>query len=153
MVGHELAVEQREIADLEPSDEPGQRDLRCIRRAAEHAFAEKGPAEPDPVKAAHERVSLSSTSIEWAWPEACSASIAASSSALIQVSSRSAQALITWWNARSRVTAKRPERSVRRSERDTWKRSSGIIARLRGSTQNRCRRASRLSAIGKMPVA
>jgi len=27
MLGHELAVEKREIADLEPSDEPRKRDL------------------------------------------------------------------------------------------------------------------------------
>ena len=45
MLGHELAVKQREIADLEPGDEPGERDLRRVARAAEHAFAEEGTAE------------------------------------------------------------------------------------------------------------
>jgi hypothetical protein len=37
-------------------------------------------------------------------------------------------------------------------ERDRWKPLSGMIARLLGSTQNSSS-ASRLSAIGKMPVA
>ena len=46
----------------------------------------------------------------------------------------------------------RPERIARRSERERWKRSSGRIARLRGSTQNNSS-ASRLSAMGKMPLA
>ncbi len=79
--------------------------------------------------------------------------MARSSSALIHVSSRSAQAVITRAESPGRrVTVKRPERSVRLSERDKWKRSSGRIARLRGSTQNSSA-ASRLSAIGKMPVA
>jgi hypothetical protein len=71
---------------------------------------------------------------------------------LIHVSSRSAQAAITPAKSRSRVTAKRPERSVLRSERDTWNLASGMIARWRGSTQKRSS-ASRLSAIGKMPLA
>ena len=44
------------------------------------------------------------------------------------------------------------ERIVRFRERDMWNLCSGMIARLRGSTQNRSS-ASRLSAIGKMPVA
>ena len=52
VVGHELAVEQGEAADLEARDQPGQRDLRRVGRAAEHAFAEEGAAEPDAVKAA-----------------------------------------------------------------------------------------------------
>ena len=55
MVGHELAVEKREIAGLQPSDEPGQRDLGCIRHPAEHAFAEEGAAELHAVKAADQR--------------------------------------------------------------------------------------------------
>jgi len=45
MLSHELAVEQGEIADLEPRDEPRQRNLRGIGHPAEHAFAEKGSAE------------------------------------------------------------------------------------------------------------
>ena len=43
-------------------------------------------------------------------------------------------ARITAAKSRSCVTSKRPERSVRRSDRDTWNRSSGMIARLRGET-------------------
>ena len=78
--------------------------------------------------------------------------MARSSSALIHVSSRSAQAVRTPAKSRSRVTLNRVERSVRRKERETWKPSSGMIARLRGSTQNSSP-ASRLSAIGKIPVA
>ena len=152
VVGHELAVEQREIAGLEARDQPGERDLRGVGRAAEHAFAEEGAAELDAVEPADELARPCHTSTEWAWPEPWSASIARSISALIQVSSRSAQAAMTPAKSRSGVTANRPERSVRRSERDRWKRSSGMIARLRGSTQNSSS-ASRLSAIGKMPVA
>ena len=136
VVGHELAVEQGEIADLQARDEPGQRDLRGVGRAAEHAFAEEGAAELHAVEPADQRRRRCHTSIEWAWPAPCSASIACSSSALIQVSSRSAQAAMTPAKSRSWVTEKRPERSVRRSDRERWKRSSGMIARLRGSTQN-----------------
>src|SRR5256885_16794499 len=78
--------------------------------------------------------------------------MACSSSALIQVSSRLAQPAITPAKSQSRVTLNLPERMVRRSERETWKWSSGMIARFLGSTQNRSS-ASRLSAMGKMPVA
>ena len=52
MLGHELAVEKREIADLEARDQPGERDLRRIGSAAEHALAEKGAAELHAVEAA-----------------------------------------------------------------------------------------------------
>src|SRR3954453_15962905 len=54
MVGHELAIEQGEIADLQPRDEPGQRDLRRVPAAAEHAFTEKSPAELHAVNSAGE---------------------------------------------------------------------------------------------------
>lgn len=54
MVGHELAIEQREIADLETRDEPGERDLGSIAGAAEHALAEERAAELDAVKPANE---------------------------------------------------------------------------------------------------
>ena len=63
--------------------------------AAEHAFAEEGAAELHAVEPADQLVRQASTSIEWAWPIAWSASVARSISVLIQVSSRSAQALIT----------------------------------------------------------
>jgi hypothetical protein len=55
MLGHELAVEQSVAADLQPRDQPGQRDLRRIAARREHAFAEKGGAEIDSVEAADER--------------------------------------------------------------------------------------------------
>ena len=58
MLGHELAVEQREIADLEARDQPGERDLRRVGRAAEHAFAEEGAAELHAVEAADQRVAV-----------------------------------------------------------------------------------------------
>ena len=45
MPGHELTVEQREVADLQPRDEPGERGLGGIGGAAEHRFAEEGATE------------------------------------------------------------------------------------------------------------
>jgi hypothetical protein len=50
MLGHELAVEQRETADPHPRDQPGHGDLGSIGGAAEHGFAEESPAESEPVK-------------------------------------------------------------------------------------------------------
>lgn len=52
MIGHELAVEQPEAADPEPRDQPGQRHLGGIGPPAEHALAEKRPAERQPVEPA-----------------------------------------------------------------------------------------------------
>src|SRR3954453_19907340 len=52
MLGHELAVEQSEIAGLEASDQPRQRYLRGIGHAAEHALAEERPAELDAIEPA-----------------------------------------------------------------------------------------------------
>ncbi len=49
VVGQELAVAQGEMADLEPRHQEGERDLRRVAGAAEHAFGEKGPAEHDAV--------------------------------------------------------------------------------------------------------
>ena len=54
--------------------------------------------------------------------------------------------------ALSRVTVKRSDRTLFASDLDRWKPSSGMIARLRGSTQ-KMSSASRLSAIGKIPAA
>src|SRR6476469_1393919 len=56
MLGHELAVEKREIACPEPGHQPGQGDLRGIGCPAEHALAEESSAELHPVKAADEPV-------------------------------------------------------------------------------------------------
>jgi hypothetical protein len=50
VVGDELAIEQGEVADLEPRDEPRQRDLRRVGGPAEHRFAEEGAAQLDPVE-------------------------------------------------------------------------------------------------------
>ena len=54
VVGHELAIEQREIAAFEARHEPCQRDLGGVTPAAEHALAEKGPAELHAVNPADE---------------------------------------------------------------------------------------------------
>jgi hypothetical protein len=54
MVGHELTVEQTEMADLEARDQPGKRDLGSVGRPAEHRFAEESAAQFDAVEAADE---------------------------------------------------------------------------------------------------
>ena len=140
MVGHELAVEQGEIADFQARDQPGERDLRGVGRCGRTCFRRRRRGRASLRRARRPARRRRQTSIEWAWPAPCSASIACSSSALIHVSSRSAQAAITAAKSLSQVTEKRPERMVRRSDRETWNPSSGMIARLRGSTQNNRRR-------------
>ena len=45
MLGHELAVEKREIADLQTCDQPRERDFRCVGSPAEHALSEEGAPE------------------------------------------------------------------------------------------------------------
>ena len=86
----------------------------------------------------------------------CSAIKASSISALIQVFSRSkafcAHRAITCSKAVSLVTSKRSCRITLRSDLDIFNPSSGIIARICGSTQNSSS-SSRLSAIGKTPIA
>ena len=52
MLGHELAIEKREIARLQACHEPGERDLRRVGGAAEHAFTEEGPAQLHAIKPA-----------------------------------------------------------------------------------------------------
>jgi len=52
MFGHELAVEKREIADLEARDERSEGDLRGVGPAAEHALAEEGAAELHAIESA-----------------------------------------------------------------------------------------------------
>src|SRR5204862_1777857 len=42
------------IAGLQRRDKPGERGLRCVRRPAEHALAEKCAAELHAVEAAHQ---------------------------------------------------------------------------------------------------
>jgi len=53
VIGQELAVEQFEAADLQPRDQMRERDLGCIARAAEHALAEKGRAQPHAIQPAN----------------------------------------------------------------------------------------------------
>jgi hypothetical protein len=55
MLGHELAIEQSEIADLEPRDEPRERDFRGVARTAEHALAKESAAELHAIEPADER--------------------------------------------------------------------------------------------------
>ena len=52
MLGHELGVEQREAAALQPRHQMHQRDLAGVGLAAEHALAEERAAERDAVEAA-----------------------------------------------------------------------------------------------------
>jgi hypothetical protein len=58
MIGLELAIEQGEATRLQPRDEPGEGNLRGVGRAADHAFAEKGAAEREPVKPADQIVPI-----------------------------------------------------------------------------------------------
>jgi len=51
MVGHELTVEQVEMANLEPRHEPGEGHLGSVGRSAEHGLAEKGAAQFDAIQA------------------------------------------------------------------------------------------------------
>jgi len=55
VIGDELAVEQAETADLEARDQPGERDLRRVAFAAEHAFPEEGAAQPHAVEPADQK--------------------------------------------------------------------------------------------------
>ena len=55
MIGDELAIEQAIAADPQPCDEIGQRDLRRIRRSAEHALAEEGSAQRHAIQATEQR--------------------------------------------------------------------------------------------------
>nr|WP_040717297.1 hypothetical protein [Caenibius tardaugens] len=58
MIRHELAVEQGHTGLAQRDNQPCQRDLRGIRRAAEHAFAAEHPIETDAVKAADKHAIL-----------------------------------------------------------------------------------------------
>ena len=55
MIGHELAVQQREAPDPQPRDQRRQRHLRRVAGPAEHRFAEEGAAEPQAVQPADQR--------------------------------------------------------------------------------------------------
>jgi hypothetical protein len=58
VVGHELTIEQRKIARLQARDEPGERNLRRVGGAAEHALAEERAAELHTVESANEQIAL-----------------------------------------------------------------------------------------------
>lgn len=58
MVRHELAVEKCEPPDPQARHEPGQRHLRCVGRAREHAFPEKGAAQRYAIKPADEPLTV-----------------------------------------------------------------------------------------------
>jgi hypothetical protein len=58
MGGLELAVEQREAAEAQPCDQPGQGDLRRIGRAADHAFAEEGATDREAIQSADQPVAV-----------------------------------------------------------------------------------------------
>jgi hypothetical protein len=55
VIGHELAVEQQEIANPQAGDQPGQGDLRRVGAHAEHGFAEKCAAQSHSIQSAGER--------------------------------------------------------------------------------------------------
>jgi len=52
MIGHELAIEQRESADLQSGHKPGQCHFRSVAGPREHAFSAKGTANGQAVKTA-----------------------------------------------------------------------------------------------------
>jgi len=58
MFGQELAIQELEPADFQACDEVGERDLGCVARAAEHALAEEGGAQPHAIQAADELIVL-----------------------------------------------------------------------------------------------
>lgn len=58
MIGLELAIEQRKASRAQPCNEPGQRNLGSIARAAHHAFAEERAAERQAVQAADQIIAV-----------------------------------------------------------------------------------------------
>ena len=58
MLGDELGVEQAVMSSLEPGHQVDERDLRGITGAVEHALAEKGAPEANPVEAADQFVAV-----------------------------------------------------------------------------------------------
>src|SRR5439155_27340510 len=58
MIGDELGVEQDKTARPEPGDEVDQRDLRGVARAVEHALAEEGAGEADPIETSDQRLAI-----------------------------------------------------------------------------------------------
>jgi hypothetical protein len=151
VIGHELAVEQGEAADLQPPDQPRQRDLRRVGAGGEHAFAEERTAQPYPVESprqlalmpAFDRMGMAEfmESVEARLDLTVDPGLLAFGAAAHHVA-----------KARSRVTSYTSDRTVLRSERDIRKPPSGRIARRFGSTQ-KISVASRLSDIGKTPIA
>jgi len=58
VVGLELAIEQGEAADLQPRDQPRQRDLGGIGGAAHHALAEEGATERQAIEPADQPIAV-----------------------------------------------------------------------------------------------
>lgn len=58
MVGDELAIEQGETAGAKPRHQPGQRDLGCVPRSTEHAFAEEGATQANTIDTADQCAAL-----------------------------------------------------------------------------------------------
>src|SRR5260221_100784 len=58
MVGHELGIEQPKSARLEARHQMHECDLGGVARAMEHALAEIGPPERDPVEAADQAIAI-----------------------------------------------------------------------------------------------
>ena len=56
MIGLKLAIEQGKAAGLQPGYQPRQRDFGSVSCPADHAFAEKGTAQCQPVKAADQPI-------------------------------------------------------------------------------------------------
>lgn len=52
-----LAVDQLAMPRFQPLHQPDQRQLGCVGAHVEHGFPEKRPPQPDPVQAAHKRIS------------------------------------------------------------------------------------------------
>jgi hypothetical protein len=55
---HELAIEQSVTADIEPGDQPCQRDLRSIGLQREHALPKKGRTQPNAVQSTDQSIAL-----------------------------------------------------------------------------------------------
>jgi hypothetical protein len=56
VVGEELAIAQGEMANTEPRDEKGKRDLGRVGFAAEHAFREEGAAQRNAINPANQPI-------------------------------------------------------------------------------------------------
>lgn len=58
MIGLKLAIEQGEAAGLQSRDQPGERDLRGVGGATDHALAEKSAAQGEAVEPADQPIAV-----------------------------------------------------------------------------------------------